>query len=357
MTPQAAKAAPTPDLVPTVQDRAGQLAALGWTGREAEWLALVALHSGVFTRSQWRHFFNDPHREMVSRFVRAGLGTYCFCLTDQGSITDFGYTEARYGKVTLGPDLDFGFRKEITIDRSKIPTGCGATLLNYPLLFSVTDLDLSTASGEVTDPEGDDIMFRALDDDTCGGVGTAPCTLDHEMESYNATTGAVVAWVRLPSVKTDDASNTTDTKVYVYYGNTDIASSIENADGVWDANYAGVWHLKESGNGTAGEFVDSSGTTNHGQGMGGVPTQDTTNGQIGNAQDFDGALNYIKIPYDATLAPANFTISMWRKADVVEQSATFKSAAGDGYASGYALYGDGTTINLRWGTGSVGWWR
>ena len=71
MTPQAAEAAPTPDLVPTVQDRAGQLAALGWTGREAEWLALVALHSGVFTRSQWRHFFNDPHREMVSRFVRA----------------------------------------------------------------------------------------------------------------------------------------------------------------------------------------------------------------------------------------------------------------------------------------------
>ena len=71
MTPQAAEAAPTPDLVPTVQDRAAPLAALGWTGREAEWLALVALHSGVFTRSQWRHFFNDPHREMVSRFVRA----------------------------------------------------------------------------------------------------------------------------------------------------------------------------------------------------------------------------------------------------------------------------------------------
>ena len=71
MRPHAAEATPTPDLVPTVQHRAGQLAALGWTGREAEWLALVALHSGVFTRSQWRHFFNDPHREMVSRFVRA----------------------------------------------------------------------------------------------------------------------------------------------------------------------------------------------------------------------------------------------------------------------------------------------
>ena len=71
MTPHAAEAAPTPGPVPTVQDRAGPLAALGWSGREAEWLALVALHTGVFTRAQWRHFFNDPHREMVSRFVRS----------------------------------------------------------------------------------------------------------------------------------------------------------------------------------------------------------------------------------------------------------------------------------------------
>ena len=59
----------SPATVPTLQDRAGQLAPLGWTGREAEWLALVALHSGAFTRSQWRHFFADPYRELVKRFV------------------------------------------------------------------------------------------------------------------------------------------------------------------------------------------------------------------------------------------------------------------------------------------------
>ena len=60
----------SPATVPTLQDHAAKLAPLGWTGREAEWLALVALHSGVFTRSQWRHYFDDPRREMVSRFVR-----------------------------------------------------------------------------------------------------------------------------------------------------------------------------------------------------------------------------------------------------------------------------------------------
>ena len=33
----------SPATVPTLQDHAAKLAPLGWTGREAEWLALVAL--------------------------------------------------------------------------------------------------------------------------------------------------------------------------------------------------------------------------------------------------------------------------------------------------------------------------
>ena len=71
MTPRAAEAAPTPGPVPTLKDRLATLAPLGWTGREAEWLALVALHSGVFTRSQWRYFFNDARPEQARRFVHA----------------------------------------------------------------------------------------------------------------------------------------------------------------------------------------------------------------------------------------------------------------------------------------------
>ena len=71
MTTTQAEAATSPATVQTLQDHAAKLAPLGWSGREAEWLALVALHSGVFTRSQWRHYFDDPRREMVSRFVRA----------------------------------------------------------------------------------------------------------------------------------------------------------------------------------------------------------------------------------------------------------------------------------------------
>ena len=61
----------SPATVPTLKERAGKLAPLGWTGREAEWLALVALHSGAFTRSQWCHFFDGAHREFARLFVRS----------------------------------------------------------------------------------------------------------------------------------------------------------------------------------------------------------------------------------------------------------------------------------------------
>ena len=71
MTANAAEAAQSPATVPTLKERAARLAPFGWSDREAEWIALVALHSGAFTRSQWRHFFGDPYRELVKRFVRA----------------------------------------------------------------------------------------------------------------------------------------------------------------------------------------------------------------------------------------------------------------------------------------------
>ena len=55
-------------------DRAGQLAELGWTGREADWIALVCLHSGVFTRSQYGFCFQTgADRKHAGRFVRTLL--------------------------------------------------------------------------------------------------------------------------------------------------------------------------------------------------------------------------------------------------------------------------------------------
>ena len=58
-------------MIEHLKGRERALASLGWTGREAEWIALVCLHSGVFTRARFGiHIFNTQ-RMTALRFVKA----------------------------------------------------------------------------------------------------------------------------------------------------------------------------------------------------------------------------------------------------------------------------------------------
>ena len=59
-------------MIEHLKGREQALASLGWIGREAEWIALVCLHSGVFTRPQFCHYF-DADRKQALRLVRALL--------------------------------------------------------------------------------------------------------------------------------------------------------------------------------------------------------------------------------------------------------------------------------------------
>ena len=57
-------------MIEHLRGRERALEPFGWTGREAEWIALVCLHSGVFTRAQFCHYF-DANRKRALRFVKA----------------------------------------------------------------------------------------------------------------------------------------------------------------------------------------------------------------------------------------------------------------------------------------------
>ena len=50
-------------MIAHLHDREKSLEPFGWTGREAEWIALVCLHSGVFTRAQFCHFLDRGREE------------------------------------------------------------------------------------------------------------------------------------------------------------------------------------------------------------------------------------------------------------------------------------------------------
>ncbi|MDA2924990.1 DUF2341 domain-containing protein, partial [Acidobacteria bacterium AH-259-L09] len=239
----------------------------------------------------------------------------------------------------------FGFRKSITIDRTKISdASCGTTLSNFPLLFSVTDPDLRTTAngGGVTDAEGDDIIFRAPDAATCAPDG-AGCGLDHEIEKYDGSTGQLVAWVRVPSVNTNDTANTSDTVINIYYGNSDVTSSSQNATGVWDANYLGVWHLNQDpGPGGADDMADSTSNANHATAAASMVTADLVDAKIGQGIDFDGLGDVIEDADGENYINGltGFTLSAWIQSDVI--------ATDKGFVTGAAPTGSDDAFSIRY---------
>jgi len=124
-------------------------------------------------------------------------------------------------------NTEWPYRKLITIDHTKV----SADLMNFPVLISrSTDSELA----EAAQPAGQDIVFvRYADNSTI---------LNHEIEFFNHTNGQLVAWINLTSV-----SATSDTKLWMYYGNT-ICGSQENVAATWDSNYIMIQHLNETGN-------------------------------------------------------------------------------------------------------------
>ncbi len=172
---------------------------------------------------------------------------------------------------------DWLYRKKITIDHTKV----SGSLTDFPVLISITDVDISGKALHT----GNDILFTGSDGMT---------RLPHEIEAYTWNSGALVAWVKVPSV-----TSAGDTTLYMYYGNSGAASQ-QNAPGVWDANYRGVWHLNTV-------FTDSTSNGNNGANTATVDV----GGKIADGRSFDGTGNqYITIT-GLLGQPATVTLSAW----------------------------------------------
>jgi hypothetical protein len=135
------------------------------------------------------------------------------------------------------------YRKQITIDHTKV----AGNLTNFPVLINFSS-DANLASKAQDD--GDDLVFT----DYSGAK------LNHEIEVFNGGTGQLVCWVNITGL-----SSTTDTVLYLYYGNA-VCGSQQNVAGVWDSGYRMVQHLGE----TSGLHYDSTSFGNDGTCSGGV---------------------------------------------------------------------------------------
>ncbi len=185
--------------------------------------------------------------------------------------------------------------REITIDHLEVPN---TDQTDFPVLISGTYSYLATIAngGKVNSSNGYDIAFYAD-----SGLTDQ---LSHEVESYNATTGEVIFWVKVPTV-----SHSVDTTIYLAYGNVDISTSQENINDVWSNNFREVFHIKD---GTTLIIEDS---TSLGNDPGSVASLSAVNAKIGGGAS--SGVNSIANGFSSNLSPSgnSRTITAWVKRD------------------------------------------
>ena len=249
----------------------------------------------------------------IGSYTEVGNGTYTQSETPFDSynttyywsvnITDGDVWTNRTSRFTTEPappqwwNSGWLYRKIITLDHTRVD----GELVNYPVLISLpSDKDLAAHAQD----DGDDILFTDYNFNSN--------KLHHEIEVFNHSTGQLVAWVNVTQL-----SKTEDTLLVLYYGNPGCGSQ-QDPEGVWDANYKAIWHLKEDpGAIGVGGIKDSTRYHNNGTSFGSMDTADHVSGRIGYGIDFDGANDVIRIDnsngvghsLDFTNGP--FTLEAW----------------------------------------------
>lgn len=186
--------------------------------------------------------------------------------------------------------MAFSYYRSITVDHTKV----AANQNDFPMLVSYTNNDLRTVGngGHVQNANGYDITYYSD-----SGASSA---LYWEMEFYNAATGNVISWVKMPTL-----SSSVDDVIYTFYGDSSISTFQSTASSVWDSNYLGVWHLPD---GSTASYEDS--TTNN-RDFTAYNTPTATTGKIDGGVNFASASSEYMIATGA--AWTTITFSGWVK--------------------------------------------
>lgn len=200
-----------------------------------------------------------------------------------------------------GSNGEWAFRQKLTINSSYVDDTGSADLVDFPILYSKVN---SYLVGK-TQSAGQDIVFTASDGTT---------QLDHEIEEFDAQTGKLVAWIRIPTL---DYNN--DTNIYLYYGNKNT-TDMQDASGTWYtdgdgdtiSDYKAVLHMNQDPTTTV---LDSTSFDNDATSAGSMTSTDLEEGAIGKSINFDGSDDYLNVGNDTSLdiGTSDFSILAWVK--------------------------------------------
>ncbi len=227
-------------------------------------------------------------------------------------------------------DADWLYRKKITINANQVY----ASETDFPILATTTDSSLASFARS----DAYDILFT-------DSSGTS--TLAFEREYYDSITGKLIVWIKA------DISSTTDTVLYMYYGNSAWTSDLSTTTGVWTDNFQGVWHLDEDvvdESSQADAHIDSSWNFNYGYQYG----NNEVTARVYQGQYFDGVDDYISISDSSSLDISNaITIDFWLNGSVSQlaSSTSFSSVGTNTF-----VVPDGIVeITVKaWGAGGAG---
>ncbi len=211
--------------------------------------------------------------------------------------------------VSAAPDWlgTWAYRVELTIDNTDIDD----VLAGFPILVY-----LSASSGRNSDDVS--FVFDELVADAnrkkiavTASDGETECYV--EIEKWDDANEKAWLWVKVPAV-----ASGADTILYLYYdvdhadndayvGDTNDAV----AENVWDANFIGVWHMRDGAD--TSHIYDSTFNDNDGTKRDAAEPAITTSGKISDAQDFDGANDYIGLAQNFMATPTDLTMEVWFK--------------------------------------------
>ncbi|HMA05941.1 MAG TPA: DUF2341 domain-containing protein, partial [Methanomicrobiales archaeon] len=218
------------------------------TGQVSLTVTFNATPAGAIRVDSWYWTFGDggTSTSRNATYTYTTAGHYNVTLTAT-NYTLGVTTVTRSNLVTAFPNpswyhCSWGYRKNITIDHNRV----AADLVNFPVLINLaSDADLSANARA----DGFDILFTS---------STGTTKIPHEIENFTKSSGALVAWVNVSAL-----SSTTDTVLYLYYGNPSSGDQ-QSRTSVWDSNYKAVWHLGElvTDEATTGSHLDSTSNAN-----------------------------------------------------------------------------------------------
>ena len=172
-------------------------------------------------------------------------------------------------------------------------TKCGtANSTNFTVLVSITDARFkNTVNGGHVNGSRWNFEFYSNAADTTS-------LLSWEIESYDSTTGKLIAWVEMPHIYVS-----TDVVFYCRYGMNWVTTN-HTAGIPWNSNYKMVMHFADAGS----LLADWTGNGNSGTNSGCI----ATGAEIGNGVWFNGTSNYFTSPaiYNVTNGTTN-NISFW----------------------------------------------